>query len=189
MENKLQCIFTEIQRLQKEKDILLIALDGRCAAGKTTLAGKIAEQTDCNTIHMDHFFLRPEQRTEERYREPGGNIDRERLIEEVMMPLSRGESFDYRPYNCRRQQLSEAVHINPKAINIMEGSYACHPALRDFYDLTIFLTVDKAEQLRRIRDRNGESQVSVFRDKWIVLEEKYFSAYQVQENCDLWFET
>lgn len=189
MENKLRCIFAEIQKLQKEKDVLLIAIDGRCAAGKTTLARKISEQTDCNIIHMDHFFLRPEQRTEERYMEAGGNIDRERLIEQVMLPLSRREAFDYRPYNCRRQQLDEVIHINPKAINIIEGSYACHPSLRGFYDLTIFLTVDKAGQLRRISDRNGESQVPIFRDKWIVLEEKYFSAYQVQENCDIWFET
>ena len=44
------------QRL-KEKESILIAIDGRCASGKTTLAAQLHEQTDCDVIHMDDFFF------------------------------------------------------------------------------------------------------------------------------------
>ena len=42
---------------------LLVALDGRCAAGKTTLARMLGERYGWPVVHLDHFFLRPEQRT------------------------------------------------------------------------------------------------------------------------------
>ena len=49
---------------------------------------------------MDDFFLRPEQRTPERFSEPGGNVDRERFLSEVLLPLRQGEAVDYRRFDC-----------------------------------------------------------------------------------------
>lgn len=164
---------------------VLIAIDGRCASGKTTLAEKLQEMLDCSVIHMDHFFLRPQQRTAQRYAEPGGNIDYERFLEDVVNPLKRGEAFSYRPFDCSRQQLSEPIPVKISPVVIIEGSYACHPALWDAYDLHVFLTVDKEEQLRRIRKRNGEDAAEVFREKWIPLEERYFAAYGIEGRCEL----
>ena len=37
---------------------VLVAIDGRCAAGKTTLAASLQAQLACNVFHMDDFFLR-----------------------------------------------------------------------------------------------------------------------------------
>ena len=48
------------ERIQNyEKFPLLIAVDGRCAAGKTTLAAALREGTGCQVIHRDDFCLRP----------------------------------------------------------------------------------------------------------------------------------
>ena len=66
--------------LQTDKPRLLIAIDGCCATGKTTLARQLAERYECNLFHMDDFFLRPHQRTEERLAAPGENIDHERFF-------------------------------------------------------------------------------------------------------------
>ena len=63
MKDAFSTILQEIQMNKKEP--LLIAIDGRCASGKTTLASRIKEEINCNVIHMDYFFLRPEQRTED----------------------------------------------------------------------------------------------------------------------------
>lgn len=49
-------ILMEIQVRRQEKQHLLVAIDGRCAAGKTTIAAKLQELCSCNVIHMDHFF-------------------------------------------------------------------------------------------------------------------------------------
>lgn len=166
-------------------ETLLIALDGRCASGKTTLAAALQEKTGCNVIHMDDFFLRPEQRTQRRMEEPGGNVDYERFLEEVMLPLSRGEAFSYRPYDCKKKALVDVISVTPKTITVVEGAYSCHPVLWDYYDLHVFLSVEREEQLRRIRRRNGEEAVERFRDLWIPLEEHYFTAYRIEERCDL----
>lgn len=171
----------------RKKEPLLIAIDGRCAAGKTTLADKIKKETDCNVIHMDHFFLQSNQRTEERLETPGGNVDYERFLEEVMLPFRSGQPFSYRIFDCKSMDFVSEVFVKPNAVTIVEGSYSCHPALWDFYDFRIFLDIEPEEQLCRIRRRNGEEALAVFRDRWIPLEERYFSAYRIQERCDFSF--
>lgn len=184
-----QSVLREIEALRQRKQHLIIAIDGRCTAGKTTLAAHLQEACECNVIHMDHFFLRPEQRTVKRLNELGGNVDYERFLNEVLIPLKQGEVFSYRPYDCQTQEMAEAIRIEPHSINIIEGSYCCHPTLFEYYDLKIFMTVDETEQLQRIKHRNGEQQAVQFQNKWIQLEERYFSAYHIKERCNLCFYT
>ena len=175
-----------IDSIQKESPII-IAIDGRCASGKTTLAMELQKRMDCNVIHMDHFFLRPEQRTEERLQTPGENVDHERFLEEVLEPLREGKKFSYRPYNCQLQKLSEPLEITPKKVAIIEGSYSCHKSLWEYYDARIFLSVEPEEQLRRIIAREGVQKAEIFRDKWIPLEEKYIAFYSLDQHCDYCF--
>ena len=46
------------QQVRQDKP-LLVAIDGRCASGKSTLAKDLQKQLDCNVIHMDDFYLQP----------------------------------------------------------------------------------------------------------------------------------
>ena len=41
----------------------ILAIDGRCGAGKTTLAHWIQENTGCNVVSVDDFYLPLAQRT------------------------------------------------------------------------------------------------------------------------------
>ena len=75
-------IITETGKLKTKKDHLLIAVDGRCGSGKSTLGAYLQQKMHGNLLHMDDFYLRPEQRTPKRREEPGGNVDRERFLEE-----------------------------------------------------------------------------------------------------------
>lgn len=170
-----------------KKEALLIALDGRCASGKTTIAYKIKEEINCNVIHMDHFFLRPQQRTESRLSQPGGNVDYERFLEEVMAPLKQRKAFSYRVFDCKTMDFAEEISVESKPVTIVEGAYCCHPSLWDYYDVHIFLDVEPQEQLRRIGCRNGEKALAVFRERWIPLEEQYFRAFCIRERCDYVF--
>lgn len=173
-----------IVKLLQQKDIVLVAVDGRCAAGKTTLAQKLCVEFDANVIHMDDFFLRPQQRTEERLQEPGGNVDRERFLSEVLIPLKENESFSFLPFDCKSGGFKSRVIINPKRLTVVEGSYSCHPDLWDYYDLHIFLSVAKQIQLDRIRTRNPDS-LKAFKQKWIPYEEKYIKAFNIIDNCQI----
>lgn len=178
-----------VKREALKQASLIVAIDGRCASGKSTLANELANALDANLFHMDDFFLRPEQRTGERLAKPGENIDHERFLLEVLLPLKKRLPFDYQPFSCSNMELSEPIHITPKAITIIEGSYACHPNLREHYDLRIFLTVSSDEQICRIRERNGEGLLKIFCETWIPLEEAYFESCQVMACCQEIFDT
>lgn len=173
-----------------EKAPLLAAVDGRCGAGKTTLAAFLQEKFGWSVLHMDHFFLRPEQRTKDRLDMPGGNVDYERFLEEVLIPLEKGaRDITYRPFDCHRQEMAEPVPVTPAKVCLAEGSYSCHPALWKRYDFHVFLTIDGEEQMRRIVGRNGTEDAKMFRERWIPMEESYFAAYRVEERCELILET
>ncbi len=169
-----------------EKPCLLVALDGRCASGKTTLAASLSSALSdigCGVLHMDDFFLRPVQRTPERLARPGENVDHERFLAEVLLPLSEGKPFLYTPFSCRTQRFGRTVGVNPAPIMLTEGAYACHPRLRSYYDLRLFLSVDPETQMARILARNGEASAAAFRDRWIPLEEAYIAACKPQDDC------
>lgn len=82
MELKAHCkerfepVVQAIKQLQEEKreseETLLVAIDGRCGSGKTTLGEYLKQIFDCNLFRMDDFFLRMEQRTPQRLKETGG---------------------------------------------------------------------------------------------------------------------
>ncbi len=171
------------------KTPFIIAIDGRCGAGKTTFASLLRSELDCNIIHADHFFLQRQQRTKQRLEEAGGNIDYERLVEEVLKPLSGGFPFSYQVFDCKTMSLAERIYIGPKRAAVVEGSYSCHPSMWNYYDLRIFMDIDKESQKKRIIQRNGKEQAEMFFNKWIPMEEKYFEAYDVLNRCDIVIDT
>lgn len=182
------CAAGKILELAQRRQPALVAIDGRCGSGKTTLAGVLREISGAAVVHMDDFFLRARQRTPERFREPGGNVDRERVLEEVLIPFAKRRPVVYRPYDAHRDLMLEPVRLEPAPVTVVEGSYSCHPALWDHYDLRVFLDVPPQEQLRRIEARNGPGRLRDFKERWIPLEEAYFSAFSPEEKCDLCIE-
>lgn len=187
--NSIKELAENIAHIITESDSRLIAIDGRCASGKTVLATELKKILDCNVIHMDHFFLRPEQRTPERLNTPGENVDHERFLTEVFIPLKNKETVVYHPFVCKTMSFGEAIELNAKKITIIEGSYACHNSLYGYYDLHIFLDVSKEEQMTRIKLRDGDEKAEIFKSKWIPLEESYFSAFVIADKCEFCFKT
>lgn len=175
-----------IESALAEKERIIVAIDGRCAAGKTTLARELEEHFLCNVIHMDEFFLRPEQRTAARLAQAGGNVDYERFQGDVLQPLKVGLPFAYRPFDCHTMTLQEAIPVVPTELTIVEGSYSCHPHLWSHYDLHIFLDIDPDLQRRRIAARNGTEGAVVFAMRWIPMEEAYFDAFNLRRRCELY---
>lgn len=182
-----QALIEKINKIYQQKGHVTIAIDGRCGSGKTTLANKLKAYFDCHIFHMDDFYLQEYQRTQERYTEPGGNVDRERFKKEVLEPLQHHQDVLYRPFDCSTMSISEGTLYSYKPINIIEGSYSCHPELIDAYDLSIFVDIDETLRLKRIEKRNGKEALDMFIKKWIPLEEKYFSSFDIQNHCDFYF--
>ena len=161
---------------------VIAAIDGRCGAGKSSLARRLGEKYGWSVIPLDDFFLRPEQRSSERYAAPGENVDHERFLSEVLLPLTRGEPVTYRPFDCVKMALGTPVSVEEAPVTLIEGSYALHPALLPYYHVTAFLEVDPEEQFRRISARNPD-RLEAFRSRWIPLEERYIAALRPDLSC------
>ena len=136
---------------------ILIALDGRCGSGKTTLAAQLARQFPQSiTVHTDDFYLPPASRVANWEQIPCANMDLERLRAQVLTPARAGPAIPYRAYSCRAGAYLPEQCFAPQPLVIVEGSYSCHPTLADCYDLKVFVTCSKEEQARRLLAREGE---------------------------------
>ena len=82
---------------------LLLAIDGRCGSGKTTLAAALQERLHCGVFHMDDFYLPFEARTPERLAQPGGHMDFDRFEKEVLRPLRGGSGAGYYEKKGRKE--------------------------------------------------------------------------------------
>ena len=177
-------LFTKIENLMQKKSFVSIAIDGGAASGKTTLAKILSEKYHAPIIRMDDFFLRPEQRTPERFAEAGGNLDRERFSEEVIPHIQKQEAFSYQIFDCSKMALGDYQEIPKSPLIIIEGSYSHHPAFSDVFDLRVFLSVSEEERRKRILIRNGERS-EMFFTRWIPLENRYFEAFSIREKADI----
>lgn len=168
-----------------QNEVTVVAIDGRAASGKSTLAQLLAGVTGGGLIRMDDFFLPPQLRTPERLAAPGGNVHYERFREEVLPHLAWEAGFTYRRFDCSRMAMGEEISVAPGPLRIVEGSYSHHPQLGRYAHITAFSHVEPEEQLARIAARDGEEYAQVFRTRWIPMEENYFAAFSVRERADL----
>ena len=129
---------------------------------------------------MDDFFQTERQKASGEHA-PIANIDGARLAA-ALAPLSRGEPFEFRPYDCLTGEFLPPRFIRPGRIAVVEGSYCLHPAIRLDYDVKIFLTIDYETQLARIKVRNPDLYER-FVAEWIPNEERYFRAFRIEEEC------
>lgn len=176
-------LYTAIEDCLKRKGSVNIAIDGNCGAGKTEAAKLLSTLWDCNIFPADHFFLPLEKRTPQRMAEVGGNMERERYREEICEMVKKNVPFSYRPLNCSVMEFGEPIQVSPKKVNIFEGTYSMHPDLREYYDVTVFLSVSPAEQEARILERNGRFMLRRYLDEWIPKENAYFEEMKIRDAC------
>lgn len=174
--------------------MLIVAIDGRAASGKSTLAQSLLENLRRQgkksvLIHLDDFFLRPQQRSETRLQTPGANVDYERLLEEVMLPAENGQDIVYRPFSCQSMALKDPIDAGKPEILLLEGSYSLNDHLRNHADLACFFTCEPDVQQARILKRSNPEKLQAFTSRWIPLEEAYIFVQHPQDFADYVFET
>lgn len=133
MNNVLDNILGRMEGAQKNNRRLLLVIDGKCGSGKTTLSERLGERYGCNVFHIDDFYLPIVMQTPEIMKEPGGNINYDRFIAEIMAPLTADNAVVYRPFLCMEQEYDSVVSLKKTGVNVIEGTYACHPVLRKIY--------------------------------------------------------
>lgn len=168
----------------------IVAIDGRSASGKSSLASWLQAIYPSSTIlHMDDYFLPQALKTQERLSIPGENIDHERFKRTLLDPIRQNKPAHYQSFCCKKQALNPAETLEKSSFYIVEGSYSMHPKLLPFYNATVFLSIPSSLQTSRIRNRNGKDMLPMFTKLWIPLEEEYFSAYNTNRLANLKFDT
>ena len=174
---------------QKPTKPLVLALDGRCGSGKTTLADALVRQFPASVIlRTDDFYLPPAQRVRGWEQTPCANMDLTRLRDEALRPAYGGQPVQYRAYSCREGAYQPVQALAAQPLVILEGSYSHHPLLARYETLRVFITCAKDEQTRRLQAREGERYEN-FAARWIPLEEGYFAQYHIEENADFVVDT
>ena len=170
---------------QKPTRPLVLALDGRCGSGKTTLANALAVQLPgCTLLRTDDFYLPPADRVPGWEQTPCANMDLARLRDEVLAPARAGKPVLYRAYSCREGAYLPVQQLAAQPLVILEGSYSHHPSLAPYYDIKVFVTCSAEEQMRRLRAREGKRYLN-FVQRWIPLEEEYFTDYAIERNAEM----
>lgn len=168
---------------------VVLALDGRCGSGKTTMAAALAEQfPDSIVLHTDDFYLPPADRVPGWEQTPCANMDFARLRDEVLAPARAGKPALYRAYSCREGAYLPVQQLAAQPLVILEGSYSHHPLLTGCETPRVFLTYAKEEQTRRLQAREGERYAN-FAARWVPLEEGYFAQYHIAETADFVVDT
>ena len=180
-------ILLETAKVLRDRGEAVVAIDGRCGSGKTTLSALMEQIFDCRVFHMDDFYLPWNRRAENWMTIPGGNMDLERFRAEILDPTFAGQTVCYRRFDCGVGKVGEGDLVPAKALTVIEGSYSHHPALHADYDLKIFLTCEKQEQRRRLMIREGDYFLT-FESVWMPLEEQYIRMCDIESSgamiCD-----
>ena len=174
---------------QKPTKPLVLALDGRCGSGKTTLADRLTRQFPASIVlHTDDFYLPPAQRVRGWEKTPCANMDLIRLRDEALRPAYEGQPVLYRAYSCRAGAYQPVQELAAQPLVILEGSYSHHPLLAPYEDFRVFMTCSDAEQTRRLQAREGDRYPD-FAARWIPLEEAYFTQHNIEDAADFVMDT
>ena len=184
IKEKYPALTSLIERIENAEDKITVVIDGNSGSGKSVLGGMLRDAFDGNLYHADDYFLPRDRKTPDRLSEPGGNIDYERMREELVLPLSAGDKVICRRYDCGKGTLGEAIEMPDKKLSIIEGVYSMHREMQINGAVRVLLTLSVELQRERILKRNGEFILSRYEKEWLPLEKNYFDSYKLWESCD-----
>lgn len=164
----------------------ILVLEGPAASGKSILAQRLSLALEAPLVSMDDFFLPFDMRTEDRFREVGGNIHYERFAEEIIAPATASQDgFYYRPFDCQTGQYASPIEVQSSPFLIVEGVYSLHQRFRHYWTTALLLGVDLGLQRERILQRETAAGARNYFDRWLPLEKPYFQDPKLQERVDL----
>jgi len=174
-------VIREIERYaQKRETSLLVALDGRSGAGKSTVSEKIAGRVGAVVVSSDDFYTGgtfDDWASRSSKEKAALCIDWKRLRAEVLEPLLSGNSATWRAFDWKTWVgLSEhTFSCKPASIIIIDGVYSTRPELADLIDISILVQLPDDIRRDRLKKRENEPFLARWHAVWDEAEEFYFT--------------
>lgn len=180
-----QPIVDRIQVLRNSTEFLMVGIDGRGGAGKSTLADYLSSQfSRTAVVHMDDVYRSSLQR-KHLPSGIGSNYDRPRLVEHVLTPLRDSHTARYQRYDWDHDDLADWIVITEVDIAIVEGVSSIADDVVDYYDLTIWVETSAKTCLDRGLARDGESARQQWEEIWLPGDEIYISTQLPHKRADI----
>ena len=165
----------------------MVAIDGLACAGKSTLAGQVAGALqDAAVVDLDDFY-RPMAAEERATLGPKESCDRyfdwERLLRDVLVPLSTHSRARYRRYDWDTNRFVGWREIEPRSVVIVEGVFSTRPELRPYFSVMVYIDAPREVRLARLLDRRYPETLWV--DHWMAAEDWYVEHVQPTEQVAL----
>jgi len=157
---------------------VIIAVDGRSGAGKTTLAVELAARLRAHhkvsLFHLEDIY-------------PGWDglaAGVERYVTTVLTPLSRGEAATWTSWDWKNHYDGDTRVTLPAEIVIIEGVGAAAEAARPMLHTVIW--AESPDDIRRTRalDRDGATYEPYW-DQWAAQEDEWLGRDDVPGHADL----
>ena len=146
--------------------MLIIGIAGGTGSGKTTVVEQIIQELDIldiGVIYQDDYYkdlshLSYEERTKVNFDHPR-SIDFDLLVEQLEY-LRSGESVKQPIYSFKEHNRTDQTKkLSPKKVMIVEGILLLNnPALRNLFDVKIYVHADSDERLIRRIKRDVEKR-------------------------------
>ena len=189
MTTAVDLVRARIETLSAGRDVVVVALDGRSGAGKSTFAARLVEGLDAVVVEGDDFYAGG---SEEAWRgmspaERAAHCIDWRRQRPVLEALRAARPATWQPYDWETfdGRLAEAVTAEPAPIVVLEGAYSARPELADLLDLRVLL--DPPDDVRRaqLRGREGDEYVDGWEALWASAEVHHFGVVMPPDRFDL----
>jgi uridine kinase len=166
--------------------LVLLAVDGHSASGKTSLArALLTARPGATLVHTDDFYRPMEAGARAALDAAGGYAgyyDWQRLEAELLRPLRSGSRARFRRYDWGRNDLGDWSEVEPAGLVVIEGCYSARPELRAWYAAVVLVVSSPAERARRQSRRNDASADWLAR--WDAAERHYMEGYRPETYAD-----
>ncbi|MDO0931509.1 hypothetical protein QQY66_07420 [Streptomyces sp. DG2A-72] len=144
--------------------VRLIGIDGHAGSGKSTFAGQLADALGgAPVLRLDDIASHDEL------------FDwTDRLLAQVIKPLSQGRTARYAPYDWRDRRFGPDRSLPPAPVVLVEGVGAGRRALRPHLAHLLWMELPHEEAWTRGRNRDGEEQRE-FWAGWVEAERRHFA--------------
>ena len=143
----------------------IVAIDGVDAAGKSTLAGELAEELRdrgllVSEASIDGYhntravrMVRGRDSPEGYYRD---SFNLESLREHLLDPFMAGREYRLHMFDHRVDSPDPSMlyEFKPGTVLVFDGIFSLRPELRRYWDLTIYLSITEEESVRRGVERD-----------------------------------